>query len=623
KPDRTEYEPRQQGTVLVSTRDVDGRPVRAEVALAVTDDAVSAIQSDLAPDPRQFFFGQTRWNVVNTAASVQAQRYVNLVEEKGKLIDDRVLKDLKRRDGTFAFDSNEEVGGVIGGRNAPVAAPPPPMLRKDVAESITVTAQAPALDVRPMTITVRSDFRSTAFWQPDVITGADGTARVTLKYPEALTTWRASARAVTTATQVGMGTATAVTKMPLIVRLEAPRFFVAGDRVTISAVINNNTDVAMMVTPSIDAEGVRLETAATLAAVDVPAHGESRADWRIIAEHAGPAKLRVTGRGPDRGDAMEKSFIVYEHGVDKLIAKSGKVRGDDAAIHLALPHDRRATALTVRVQPSIAAVMLDALPYLVDYPYGCTEQTMSRFLPAAVVARTLRKNGRGAGALEGKLHDVEVMSMQRLHDFQHDDGGWGWWKEDTSDAFMTAYVVWGFALAKEAAMVVDDQSVRNGVGYLDHELVQDENAWERQAWMLHAIGAWRAATHDTNVTAEERKAIENVWKHRERLSSYSRALFTLAAHDFGDTAKTAVLVRNLKDGVKIDRGADPDAAETMATARWGADGFWWRWYEGPVESTAFALQALVRVDPQNKLIEPAMNWLVKNRRGAQWNNTRD
>jgi hypothetical protein len=141
--------------------------------------------------------------------------------------------------------------------------------------------------------------------------------------------------------------------------------------------------------------------------------------------------------------------------------------------------------------------------------------------------------------------------------------------------------------------------------------------------MLHAIGAWRAATHDTTVTAEERKAIEDVWKHRERLSSYSRALFTLAAHDFGDSAKTAVLVRNLEDGVKIDRGADPDAAETMATARWGADGFWWRWYEGPVESTAFALQALVRVDPQNKLIEPAMNWLVKNRRGAQWNNTRD
>jgi hypothetical protein len=623
KPDRLQYEPRQEGTVLVSTHDSDGRPVRAEVSLAVTDEAVTAIQSDLAADPRQFFFGQTRGNLVYAIASVQTQRYVNLVEEKGKLIDDRVRDELEKKDGGSGYFGNE-VGGLT--RNGPAMLP-----SSAVAESITVTAAA-AKSVdnvsantvpNPMEVIVRSDFRSTAFWQPDVVTGADGTARVTLKYPEALTTWRASARAVTATTQVGIGSATAVTKTPLIVRLEAPRFFVAGDRVTISAVINNNTDAAMRVTPSIEVEGVTLETAPTLATVDVPPHGESRADWRVAAEHAGPARLRVTGRSPDRGDAMEKSFTVYEHGIDKLIAKSGKLRGDDAVIKLDLPHDRRATALTVRVQPSIAAVMLDALPYLIDYPYGCTEQTMSRFLPAAIVARTLRKNGRDVHELEAKLNEVAGMSTQRLYDFQHDDGGWGWWKDDQSNDFMTAYVVWGFALAKEAGMEVDAEAVTAGVAYLDHQLVKDEDAWEEQAWVLHAIGAWRAATRDTKVPAEERQAIENVWKHRERLSSYSRALFTLAAHDLGDSAKTAVLIRNLEDGVKLDRGADPEAAETMATASWGADGSWWHWYDGPVESTAFALQALVRVDPQNKLIEPAMNWLVKNRRGAQWHNTRD
>jgi len=622
KPDRTEYEPRQEGTVIVSTRDNEGRPVRAEVALAVTDEAVTAIQSDLAGDPRQFFFGQLRRaNLVYVAASVQMQRYVNLIEEKGKLIDDR-RRDQQKKDENELDYVEGVVGGVAGGGLAKTALAPPP-----VAESITVTAAAPMLDTitvpKPMEVIVRSDFRSTAFWQPDVVTGADGTARVTLKYPEALTTWRASARAVTSTTQVGIGSATAVTKMPLIVRLEAPRFFVAGDRVTISAVINNNTDAAMKVTPSIEVEGVKLETASTLAAVDVPPHGESRADWRVAAEQAGPARLRVTGRSADRGDSMEKSFTVYEHGIDKLIAKSGKVRGDDAVIKLELPHDRRAAALTVRVQPSIAAVMLDALPHLIDYPYGCTEQTMSRFLPAAIVARTLRKNGRDVHELEAKLRDVAAMSNQRLRDFQHDDGGWGWWKDDQSNGFMTAYVVWGFALAKEAGMEVDAEAVKAGVAYLDHQLVKDEDAWEEQAWELHAIGAWRAATHDAKVAAEEQKAIENVWKHRERLSSYSRALFTLAAHDLGDSAKTAVLIRNLEDGVKLDRGADPAAAETIATARWGTDGLWWHWYDGPVESTAFALQALVRIDPQNKLIEPAMNWLVKNRRGAQWNNTRD
>ncbi|HEX4644716.1 MAG TPA: alpha-2-macroglobulin, partial [Verrucomicrobiae bacterium] len=60
-----------------------------------------------------------------------------------------------------------------------------------------------------------------------------------------------------------------------------------------------------------------------------------------------------------------------------------------------------------------------------------------------------------------------------------------------------------------------------------------------------------------------------------------------------------------------------------ATAHWGEDGVYWRWSDGGVEATAFALRALLAIDPQNKLIEPVTNWLIKNRRGAQWSNTRD
>src|SRR5262249_3287009 len=133
-------------------------------------------------------------------------------------------------------------------------------------------------------------------------------------------------------------------------------------------------------------------------------------------ERAGTAKLRVTGRGADRGDAMEKTFTVYEHGVDKLIAHSGKLRGDEAIVKLDLPHDRRATAVTVRVQPSLAVTMLDALPYLLDWPYGWLEQRMSRFLPTAIVARTLAKNGMSAEDIEGHLFGgIEPQFAAKTH----------------------------------------------------------------------------------------------------------------------------------------------------------------------------------------------------------------
>jgi alpha-2-macroglobulin len=655
KTDREEYEPRNDGAVAITTRDEDGKPVQAEVSLSVSDEAVTAIQSDPAGDPRQFFFGQLRPYELHVSAGVQMQRYALLVERDGKLVDERQMHPARS-------DELKLVGNMVGasvGRAMAKASDsfaPQLQRREAMAEAITVTAAANAApEPAPIEIEVRTDFRSTAFWKPDVITGPDGTARITLQYPEALTTWRATARAVTAATQVGMGSTTARTNLPLLVRLQAPRFFVAGDRVTISAVINNNSDRAMRVVPSIDVIGVDLEGSASRGAVEVPAHGEARADWWVVANAPGPATLRVTARGEGRGDAMEKTFTVFPHGIDKLVARSGRLRSDEALVSLDLPRQRRDTDLVVQLQPSLAVTMLDALPYLIDYPYGCTEQTMSRFLPAAIVARTLTKSGLSARDIEGRLFggiepnhvnathpqgakDLRLLdrmtkaSMARLYDFQHADGGWGWWKDGNSDDFMTAYVVWGFAVAKEGGLDVNVQAVNRAVTYLDERLVQHENRIDDQTWMLHAIAAWKAATEKSGFSSNQRTAFDNVWSQRERLTAYSRALLALAAHSFGDAERASVLVRNLEDGVKIDRtpdqsilvrGSGSGVAETMATAHWGEDRFWWRWHDGPVESTAFALRALVRIDPGNRLIEPVMNWLVKNRRGAQWNNTRD
>ena len=66
-----------------------------------------------------------------------------------------------------------------------------------------------------------------------------------VKYPDSLTTWQATARVASAGNQFGIGNTATRTKQPLIVRLQAPRFFVVGDQVTVSAVINNNTDQVM------------------------------------------------------------------------------------------------------------------------------------------------------------------------------------------------------------------------------------------------------------------------------------------------------------------------------------------------------------------------------------------
>ncbi|MDA2933003.1 hypothetical protein MYX82_01530 [Acidobacteria bacterium AH-259-D05] len=299
--------------------------------------------------------------------------------------------------------------------------------------------------------------------------------------------------------------------------------------------------------------------------------------------------------------------------------------------------------------------MLDALPYLIDYPYGCTEQTMSRFLPAAITAWTLQELGLERDAILSKtfggivqehaaethpkgtqdlrkLDEMIQQGLDRLYDFQHADGGWGWWKEGVYDHFMTAYVIWGLTLAKEAAIQVRPEVLQRAANYLDQEIVEAETIYDLQAWMLHALSTFHKSMDWGAPSRFQRKAFDNLWSHRERLNAYTRSLLALSAFHYGDGERAKILVRNLENGVKIDRSPEsslliadqrPSAPESLSTAHWGEDGFYWRWSEGGVETTAFALKALLTIDPENPLIEPVTNWLIKNRRGAQWSNTRD
>jgi hypothetical protein len=194
---------------------------------------------------------------------------------------------------------------------------------------------------------------------------------------------------------------------------------------------------------------------------------------------------------------------------------------------------------------------------------------------------------------------------------------------------MTAYVVWGMTLARDAGIEIRPAVLDRAVDFLDKELVEEERNVDVQAWMLHALSVARAHRPADEFRI---KALDNLLANRERLNAYTRALLALAAHNYGRSADAMMLVRNLANGVKLDRTPDASVIEkglqkshgaVVATAHWGEVGVWWRWSDGSVEATSFVLRALVTIDPQNQLIEPVTNWLVKNRRGAQWSNTRD
>lgn len=627
--DKPTFLPGASGTFGIRLTDEKGEPVRGEFSLSVVDEAVSAIQEDYAGDPLDFFFGQPRADAAQLFSSMSRRQFKPEVEEETDAVAVR-----SRASGMF-FEGALRDESLASSSPAPV-----------VAMRANAVADEPA-----PTVTVRSDFRAAALWKPGVETDLDGQATVTMRYPESLTTWLAKVRATTTGAQFGFAEISTQTTKPLIARLQTPRFLVVGDTATVTGVVNDRTNSPLSIRAELKLEG--LTGNPEPADLTVEAASSASANWTVQATNPGSAKLALTAVGGDFSDGLSKSIPIGPNGIEVSAYAAGKATEEETVFDLEIPAERSegSERLTISVTPSLAAAALDAIPYLIEYPYGCTEQTMSRFLPAAVTARTLGDLGLDEAAVVGRmfggidpshlppiagdrpgiaeLDGVVRAGLNRLASLQRPDGSWPWWGGGQSDAFMTAYVVWGFQQAAAAEVAIDPAMIESGAGWLRGELVNAQNDPDLQAWLLHALASGHRP--GAKASTEEVAALENLWTKREALSAYGRALFTLAAAGFGDQAKTDVLARNLRDGVTLDSQPGVSAATgvgapskiAIPTAHWGAEGIFSRWQDAGVEATSFALQALLAVDPKSDLIEPAMNWLVKNRRGARWSNTRD
>ncbi|VAX35756.1 hypothetical protein MNBD_UNCLBAC01-213 [hydrothermal vent metagenome] len=646
--DKEIYQPREEGMVEIEVTDKDGNPVVGEVSLGMVDSSVYYIQSEYAKDIREHFYGQKRQQSVQMQTSFYQRQYKQKKIKSEEVLgfredfeDDRSVVVKTRAVGTMvAMDSLEESMDNMSQER--LSAPSvfsklkknvrkEKKLDKDIAMPVESSLETPE---------VRTDFRSTVIWQPSIVTDEDGRATVKVKFPDSLTTWRTTARVITSGTKVGNITHEVKTKKEVIVRLQAPRFFTERDKVTISANVHNYGKEEKKIKVTIKAEGLEVMDEVSRW-VTVAPQGEERVDWICLAKQKGTANITVMAQTEKSSDAMKKQYAVIPHGIEKFIAKAVVLKGSDGEeqseeFTLNIPKERikEATSLQFVLSPSIAATLLDALPYLAEYPYGCVEQTMSRFLPSVIVANTMKELGLSDTQIASYIGDVLSVrgdpqghpkvktqetfkkinkmtkdGLKRLYDFQHSDGGWGWWKEDDSDRFMTAYVVWGMGLAQEAGIKIKSGVLNRAVDFLNKSLVEEENNPDMLAWMLHAVSYTEGRS---GLITKQR---DRLWERREQLNPYTRALFALAEKNFGDQNRADILARNLANGILEDKG--------NGTVHWGKSGVHYRWSEGGVEATAFAIKALAAIDPQSEYLKPAVKWMALNRRGSRWKNTRD
>ncbi|MCP3696864.1 MAG: alpha-2-macroglobulin, partial [Planctomycetaceae bacterium] len=184
----------------------------------------------------------------------------------------------------------------------------------------------------------------------------------------------------------------------------------------LSANVHKYLDEAKEVQVSIDLPGDNLVAIdATTTTVMIPANGEKRVDWRVKVVREGTATVRMKALTDVESDAMEMKLPCYVHGILKTEAWAGTVRPDQqlAKVTINVPEQRRIeqSVLEIRYSPSLAGAMVDALPYLAEYPYGCTEQTLNRFLPSVITQKILLQMDLNLAQIRDKRTNLNAQEI--------------------------------------------------------------------------------------------------------------------------------------------------------------------------------------------------------------------
>ena len=521
-PSSDRYRPGEEATVRLKLTDLKGKPFVGDTVLSVYDASLEYIAAGSIPEIRSFF-----WNVRRRH---NGYHQCTLDQSFSPLFKDNETRmdPLSGSDGNmFGFGGGfgggggfgsgfitSATGGFFGGPMARGRA----MMRKSgvIAESVAPMAapmaamadaaeSAPAPAAAAVEPTVRSNFADTAHWVASVTSDNDGIVEVKFKVPDNLTTWKIKAWTLGDGSRVGSGTSDIICSKDLIIRPQTPRFFTEKDLITLSAVVHNYLDSNKSTKVVLETEGGQLQILGDAEqVVDVPADGEVRVDWNVQVVASGTTKIRMKALTDEESDAAEYSVPVNVHGMLKTESFTGVIRPEDqnATVEISVPAQRieEQSRLEVRFSPTLAGAMIDALPYLIEYPYGCTEQTLNRFLPAAITQKTLQRMGislkdvqekrtnlnaqelgdpaeraaqwkrydRNPVFAEAELAKIVKTGVTDLTNMQLSDGGWGWFSGygERSTAHLTSLVVHGLTVAQKNDVPVLPDVITRGVTWL-------------------------------------------------------------------------------------------------------------------------------------------------------------
>jgi hypothetical protein len=560
KPSSPEATPGSSVDVDVTVRDRAGKPVRAEVTLYAVDKGVLSLTGEQRPDPAAVFGTPRPLRVVTIESREDLARVLN------------------------AADALHTIGTV--GHGAASGA-----LRE------------------------RKDFRTTAHYDPTLMTDANGVAKARINLPDSLTSYRITAVAAAADDRTGSGEADLQVSLPLMVRPAVPRILRAGDTVSIGALITSRLAGRSGVDIEVSAKGLT-PLGDLKRRVEVKRNEPVEARFSFSAPRVGKAIIQLTAKadgGPSDRVTLEREVrapaVLEAAALYGQTEASAKERLGDLA---AMRDD--VGGLELRLS-STALVGLDGgFEQLFDYPYGCTEQLVSRLLPLV----SLRDLARAYQIplpvdTDRRIEDA----VAKILTAQKSGGGFGFWPESPrmSD-WITAYALWGLVEAKRAGVRVPAKAIDEAMAYLRGALEQDTPDERSERAFVVDIVAMVEIALGGRVSAPIQKKIAAIFENRGDLSLPSRAMLAHAMAIAGlDAPSRERIGAELEGHIRLD---GPLARAVTSVKRASVE-----LLDSDARTTALVLRALVANKPAHPMASRLARGLVADRRGGAWRSTQE
>lgn len=542
-------------------------------------------------------------------------------------------------------------------------------------------------------ISPRKNLNETAFFFPHLISDGKGKATMQFTMPEALTQWRFLSFAHDQQLRSGSLFDSVVTTKDLMVQPNPPRFLREGDVLEFSVKITNQSTA-----PQSGTIGLHLSDAVDLSNLDA-AYGNTQAErsfelapnsskslrWKItVPDGARPLIYKAIAATDKLSDGEEGMLPVLSNRI--LVTESIPLPIRDPGtkdfelkklMDSASSTTLRNQSLTVQMtsQPAWYAVL--ALPYLMEYPYECSEQVFNRYYANALARHIatsypkiervfsvwreyqpdalrspLSKNEdlksvlieetpwlrdadneslarRNVGMLfETNRLDAELQrAMQKLSEMQRENGMWPWFPGGPDNEYLSLYIVTGFGRLRNMKVPVDESLAIRALERLDdwmrewYERIPSADRTANKNHLSPTIALYlygRSFYLVDRPIAEPNQVALQFWQEQARkhwltLSRQSQAHIAIGMKRMRDESLPAAIVKSLRENSVSD--------EEMGMFWRDTENSWW-WYRAPIETQAMMIEVFDEVAADRQAVEDCQVWLLKQKQTQDWKTTK-